>query len=216
MLHAINRVLDPIRRQIRASIARGVISLVDDAGGLQVVQVQLMAMPQADGSMGAEVGDRLEVMRQFGFTSVPFPGAEVTVVSVGGVRAHGLVVATDDRRYRPKDLAAGESQMYDDQGQMIYLSRTGIVIKGAGLPLTITDTPSITLDSPQTTCTGALTVEKLITGEGGLSLRRGAGAAVDGNVSVSGGNVSADGIDLKTHVHTGVAGGSGTSGGPQG
>ena len=53
-----------------------------------------------------------------------------------------------------------------------------------------------------------------------LAVQNQAGAAspstVSGNFVVVGGNVTADGVDLKTHVHTGVQPGSGNTGGPTG
>ncbi|MEO0035719.1 MAG: hypothetical protein RLZZ501_1742 [Pseudomonadota bacterium] len=186
MVRGINKLLDPIRRQIRNSIARGILTLIDDAPALQRVQVRLMAYPQPDGTIKAELGNETEVLGHYGFTSVPLVGAEAAYVSVGGVRGHGLVVAIDDRRYRPTGLKGGESQLYDDLGQKIYISREGIVIEGAGLPVKITGTPSVTIDSPQVTLTGAL--------------------AVGNGITVTG-DVIADGISLKKHVH--VSGGAG-------
>jgi len=181
-----NKMLDPLRRQIRNAIARGVLTLINDSAALQQAQIQLMAFPQPDGTMGAETIDGIEVLGHYGFTSVPFSGAEAAYLAVGGVRAHGLVIAIDDRRYRPTGLRGGESQLYDDQGQKIHISRAGIVIEGAGLPVTITGTPSVTIDSPQVTLSGALTV---------------------GNGITVTGDVVADGISLKTHTH--ISGGAG-------
>ncbi len=129
MIRSVNKLLDPVKRQIRNSIARGVLTLVNDAVALQQVQIQLMALPQPDGSIAAEIGSDIEVMGHYGLTSVPFPGAEAAYVSVGGVRAHGLVIAVDDRRYRLTGLAAGEVALYDDQGQVVHLTRTGILVQ---------------------------------------------------------------------------------------
>jgi len=128
MMRSINKLLDPVKRQIRNSIARGVLNLIDDTTALQRVQIQLMAMPQPDGSMAAEINSDIEVMAHYGFTSVAHPGAEAAYVAVGGVRAHGLVIAIDDRRYRLTGLAAGEVALYDDLGQVVHLTRAGIKV----------------------------------------------------------------------------------------
>ena len=193
MIKAINKLLDPVKRQIRNSIARGILTLIDDTTALQRVQVQMMAFPQPDGSMGAELNPDIEVMAHYAFTSVPFAGAEAAYISVGGVRAHGLVIATDDRRFRPTDLAPGESKHYDDQGQFIYLSRAGIVISGAGLPITITDTPSLTVNASDQVVLNTPLLQ------------------VNGQI-VATGNVTAGSVDLEGHVHGGVqAGGASTS-----
>jgi phage baseplate assembly protein V len=142
MMRAINKLLDPVRRQIRNSIARGVLTLINDATALQRVQVRMMAFPQPDGSMGAEVSADIEVMAHYGLTSVPWPGAEAAYVSVGGVRAHGLVIAVDDRRYRLTGLETGEVALYDDLGQVVHLTRTGINVTS---PFNITVTAGQTL-----------------------------------------------------------------------
>lgn len=59
-----------------------------------------------------------------------------------------------------------------------------------------------------------LTVDLLITGAGGLAISGGSGAAVAGNMAITGGNVTADGIGLKTHKHGGVQTGGGQTGTP--
>lgn len=154
LLRGINKMLAPLARQIRNSIARGVLTLIDDSTALQRVQVTLMALPQPDGSIGQEIASNLEVIRQYGFTSVPWPGAEAVHVGVGGVRAHGIVIAIDDRRYRLTGLAAGEVALYDDLGQKVHLTRSGIVISGADLPVTITNTPKVRVESALFQVTG--------------------------------------------------------------
>ena len=58
---------------------------------------------------------------------------------------------------------------------------------------------------------GTTTVVKQITGTGGMAVSGGSGASVSGNISVTGGDVSADGIGLKTHTHTGVHGETSTA-----
>ena len=74
---------------------------------------------------------------------------------------------------------------------------------------------SVKIDAPTVEITGALKVAKLITGTGGMAISGGSGAAVTGDIKVSGGDVTADGISLQNHTHGGVQGGSGTTGKPQ-
>lgn len=73
---------------------------------------------------------------------------------------------------------------------------------------TVTATSSVTIDTPATHITGTLQVDGHITGSGGLAVSGGSGAVVSGDVT-------ADGISLKTHVHGGVESGGSTTGGPQ-
>ncbi len=118
MVEQVRRVMAPYIRMIRMSIARGVIRLVNDGLKAQELQVGLLA---------DEVRDGIERFQEYGFSSNPFPGAEVVVVFVGGSRDHGIAVACEDRRYRKRDLEPGEAAMYDDQGQAVHLKRGKII-----------------------------------------------------------------------------------------
>lgn len=144
-MNAVRRLTGPMQRSIRMMISRAIITLVNDDKPIQEMQVSLLAMPQPDGGMGKEMADGVEVIRHYGFTSQPHPGAEAVYVSVAGIRSHGLIIATEDRRYRLSGLAEGEVALYDDLGQMVHLTRGGIVIKGAGLPIMIQDTSELTV-----------------------------------------------------------------------
>ena len=70
---------------------------------------------------------------------------------------------------------------------------------------------SAKFDTPDVILTGRLTVAGLITGTGGMAISGGTGASVTGDISVTGGDVEADGISLKDHVHGGVEPGGGTT-----
>ena len=111
----------------------------------------------------------------------------------------------------------------------MHLTRDGIVIHTdkqleatVGGTLTATaggaatlKAPSVKIDSQMVEITGQLKVAQLITGTGGMAISGGSGAAVTGDIKVSGGDVTADGISLQSHTHGGVQGGSGTTGKPQ-
>lgn len=73
---------------------------------------------------------------------------------------------------------------------------------------------SVTLQTPATHATGTLTVDGLITGKGGLAISGGSGASVQGSLTTTG-DVTAAGISLDTHTHSGVQPGGGNTGGPQ-
>src|SRR3990167_10989877 len=95
------RALARVANRIRMLVARGIVRLVDDGAGIQIVQVS---------AMKGETRAQLERFQQYGYTSVPFPGAEAVVLFVGGDRAHGLVLSIDDRRYRLQSLEPGEAR----------------------------------------------------------------------------------------------------------
>ncbi|OYZ03506.1 MAG: hypothetical protein B7Y42_00575 [Polaromonas sp. 28-63-22] len=175
--------------RVRGMVSRAVVSLVNDAFKMQALQVTL----QAD-----QTPDDAEHFQHYGYTSVPLPGAEGIALAVGGSSGHIVVINVDDRRYRIKGLAAGEVCLYDDQGQRVHLTRAGIVVKGAGKPVTITDTPLVKIEAN-------LQVTGSITGQNGM--------AVTGAIAATG-DVTAAGTSLRTHVHSGVQPGAGNTGAP--
>lgn len=121
-------ILRRLGGRVRLMVARAVVTLVNDAAKLQAVQVQL----QAD-----VMRDQAEHFQHYGYTSVPFPGAEGIALAVGGSTDHTVVICVDDRRFRLVGLQAGEVALHDDLGHQVYLTRTGIVINGAGNAVTL-------------------------------------------------------------------------------
>ena len=172
-------------------LARGVVSAADGGKKMRVVQVRLLA---------DEVRDDLEHVEPYGFTSEPKDDEqpEAFALFFGGDRSHGIVFCVADRRFRLKNLKPGEVALYDDLGQKIYLTRDGIVIETPGeLTATVAKNATVTvggdlsaevagdatlkassvkLDTPATTLTGTLTVQGLITGQGGMAISGGSGA----------------------------------------
>jgi len=147
MSREIYKAMAPLARRIRLMAARAILTLIDDATRMQGLQVKLL-----DG----EVCDNVDRVQQYGFTSVPLPGAEGIYLALGGSRDHGVVIVADDRRYRLKALAGGEVALYDDLGQKVHLTRSGIIIDGAGLPITITNTPKVRMETPLLEVTGEI------------------------------------------------------------
>lgn len=130
-------MMDALRRvgnRVRLMVGRAVVQLVVDTAKLQTVQVQVRS---------GEVRDDVEHFQHYGFTSVPLPGAEGVALAVGGSTGHLVVICIDDRRYRVVGLAPGEMAIYDDLGQKVHLTRAGMVVDGAGLPITFQNAPSI-------------------------------------------------------------------------
>lgn len=117
----INSMIAPMRRRVRLMVSRAILSAVNDAGGIQVVQVKLLA---------DEVRDSVERFQNYGMTSVPLPGAEGVMVCVSGNRDHGIVIAMDDRRYRIKGLQAGEVALFTDEDKQDHKHR--IIFKRGG------------------------------------------------------------------------------------
>jgi phage gp45-like len=67
------------------------------------------------------------------------------------------------------NLQEGEASLHDDKGQYVYLTASGIVINGGGLPVTVMNAPSVTLDTPVVHLTGSLQVDGDITAGGDVA-----------------------------------------------
>jgi phage baseplate assembly protein V len=118
-MSAIERAMKPLRDRLQMMVGRAVIAAVDDDATLQSLQIELLADETQDG---------VEHFQPYGFAARAKPGAEAIAAAVGGLRSHAIVLVVADRRYRLKGLAEGEVGLYDDLGQTIVLTRTGIVI----------------------------------------------------------------------------------------
>lgn len=118
VLAEVSRLLRPIRVALANSIARAVVQLVDDAKKQQMAQL---------GVLEGEDVDDAEHFQPYGFSSVPFPGAEAIVIFPGGDRGHPLVPVVADRRYRPTGGQAGEVVLYTDEGDQVRLGRGHVI-----------------------------------------------------------------------------------------
>lgn len=123
------------------------------------------------------------------------PGDTVWVAFVGGDPRYPIITgyrnpqagnSADWRRWHHAnmELLADTLMKLIAGGDVLIKSGTHVIVQA----------PSITLDAPQTTCTGKLTVDGLLTYKGGMSGSGGSGAAasIQGNVQVEG-NISASG-----------------------
>lgn len=127
-------------RRAYLGIARGTLVSVDDSTKLQEHTVR------------AWFGDQfsnVEHWHPYGFSSVPLKPtdqqqcqAEVLVAAVGGNPDHPVVIATADRRHRPKNLKPGESSHHDDQKQHVHLAREGVNATGKKMTLTAGEKPA--------------------------------------------------------------------------
>lgn len=116
-LSILNKILNSLRNRILNMVGRAVIKAVNDAKGLQRLQLMVNA---------EEVLDDIERVQEYGFASNPKDGTEALVLFLGGDKSHGIVVATDDRRYRMK-VSKGKVALYDDEGQYVYIKTGGVI-----------------------------------------------------------------------------------------
>ena len=160
-----------LKRRVALMVGRGRLTGLKDAGVFQMVQADRLA---------DETADNLERFGSYGFTSAPHVGAELIIVSAGGVRSHGIVIACEDRRYRLKGLDAGEVALYDDLGQVIRLGRDAITVSSPN-PIRVESEASIEIAAPEATITAnTITLDADNT-------------ELTGNLSI-GGNLTVDGL----------------------
>lgn len=107
--------MNPFHR-IRLMIARAVVNLVNDAGGLQLLQVNVLH---------GETRDEVERVQNFGLTSHPPAGSIPILAAVGGSRDHMVAVAVDSPEFRPKGLKPGETATYNAHGVLFYFDDQG-------------------------------------------------------------------------------------------
>jgi phage gp45-like len=157
-------MIDHIHQRALSAAARAYIAALDDGGPIQMAQATFL---------NGETFARVARLQNYGFTALPHaPNIDGVGAFLLGKRSLPIIIAVDDRRYRVKGLAYGEVCIYTDLGQQLYLSRAGTVVKGGGLPITIQDTPSVTIQG-----------DLLVTGK------------------VVAGNGGGDQVSLQTHTH---------------
>lgn len=119
-------------RALSNLLARAVVRGLNTATKCQMLQVEMA---------GGEGKSDIEHMEPYGFTAAPLMGAEAVAAYFDGDRSHGVVLVVADRRFRIRGLQSGEVAVYDDQGQSVTLTRAGIIVDGAGKPITFTNAP---------------------------------------------------------------------------
>ncbi|WP_249190324.1 MULTISPECIES: phage baseplate assembly protein V [unclassified Burkholderia] len=137
--------IDRTARRVMSALARGLVKVVNDSGGIQFMQVKFNPL---------QTNDNLPRCAEYGFTSNPPEDSDAVVAFAGGDRSNGVVIATGNAKYRLTQLATGEVAIHDNIGQSVYLTAAGIVINGGGNPLTITNTQKIRAETALLECTG--------------------------------------------------------------
>ena len=188
---------------------RGTLNLVKSADNIQKVQVSGLAN---------ETLQDVELMQQFGLTSVPPVGTQVVVLPMGGETTHSIVIATENGSFRVKNLKSGETAVYDESGSTIILKQGRLIEIDCDI-LKITATKKVDISSPVVETDRVFTAQGQINGNGGMAIQGGSGASFTGNVNQTGGSITTDGDviasnkSLVSHTHRGDSGG--TTGQPQ-
>lgn len=160
--------------------------------------------------------------------SAPRVGEQVVVLAPYGDPAQAVVLPAiyQDTYPAPAATKDAERVVFPDGSTVDYNSATNtlqIDVAGAAKVIvnckeaTVNAATSVTLNTPETHCTGNMTVDGLLTYKGGMNGSTGSGAAatISGNINFTGGSLTHNGKNIgSTHTHSGVQPGSGTSGAP--
>ncbi|EOC3270037.1 phage baseplate assembly protein V, partial [Salmonella enterica subsp. enterica serovar Montevideo] len=166
-------------------------------------------------SLDGETFDDVERPQQYGQISVPLPGAETFFGCLLGDRDQAVILVVEDRRYRPVGLPAGDSGIYHYEGHRLRLTTDGRAILTCKT-LEVYADDHILFDSPESTFTGNLTVQKNLTVQQNTHIQ--GNLALDGTGDAKGHFTMSDatiaGVTYSGHTHHENGRGSNT-GGPQ-
>lgn len=171
----------------------------------------------------------------------PSKGEQAMIMSPSGDPAGGFVLpgfytdqhqqANDNRgNVTAQNYPDGAREHYDHEAHEHVLNVPAggrIVLQIGGTTLELTSegstlkTPKLLVDAPESTFTGKVQVQGLLSYMAGMVGQGGSGGATaaiegtvrisSGNLNVNGGDVTADGISLKSHVHMEQGDGAATS-----
>lgn len=203
MQHLINSMKATAQQvgQNRASTRHGIITSYDAAN--YAVKVTLQPDNVVTGWMPLK---SVWIGNGWGLFTPPTIGDAVEVVyqeDDGGVGSVGLRFFNDVDR--PLSCPSGEFWIVHQSGSMLKFHNDGSVEVAAHAGMTYTATQH-TFHGP-VTMDQTLGVTKQITGQGGLAVSGGSGNTMDGGLTITNGDVVADGISSKHHRHNDPQGG---------
>lgn len=144
----VQKLLAPLQRRLRLIADRAIVTMVNDALQRQNLQLKVLA---------DEGADDVERFQNYGHTSVPPEGSEAIVLGLGGARAGLVAIAVEHKGFRPKDLEAGDSCLYHQEGHNLTLGKDGLGALSAK-SVSITATDKTTTISPENEIQGELHV----------------------------------------------------------
>lgn len=183
-----SRLVAPMMRRVRLMLGRAVVNIVNDTLKAQNMQVSML---------DDETPDEVERLQNYGLISVPLAGAEAVVGCIGADRDHAVALVVEDRRYRPTGLEDGDTGVYHYEGHRLRLTKEGKVILTCKT-LQIDAEQSVTVNTPQTTFTGDVAIQK------GLSVQQHSRFA--SNITAP--DAIINGKSTDGHTHRGDSGGN--------
>ena len=147
----------------------------------------------------------------------PSAGEICIVLSPSGDTAQGMVLCGIAGAAHPSpSQSGGETVTVYPDGAIVKYNHQSSALDISGITTgKIKAAQSLTIDCPQTTATGALTVEGLFTYAAGLSgAGGGAGTVISGSITHQGGSLTSNGVVVDSHTHSGVLSGGANTGEP--
>ena len=126
-----------VAHRLRSLFGRGKVTLADDSGVVQMLQIDLG--PIGPDGQSLSIRDKAPRVGEFGLASNPPLGTHAVVLHFGGDRSNSVVIGTNHQTYRLKNLNPGETALYDHWGNTVVLTEAG---------MTLTHTAKITLSAP--------------------------------------------------------------------
>ncbi|WP_243368859.1 phage baseplate assembly protein V [Microvirga solisilvae] len=128
---------DEMDAAIRTMIRRATLVSTDDGGSQQKMKLK--------GLSGEEMEDVVRI-QHFGESSVPLPGSEAIMLSLGGRTDRAVVIGFEHKDHRPTGYAPGDKVIYDGHGNIISLVQaqmrivhaSRIEMKVGGVSMTMT------------------------------------------------------------------------------
>lgn len=190
MIRAFERVSEKFA--LLSSLVR--ILAADDVGEVQVLRV--------DGLVG-ELRDGVQRFQEYGFSSNPPEGSTGVAIALGGNREDLVVVGTEHRSSRRRNLPVGAAAIYSNAPAQTECSvdSSGNASLVAALTAAVRGESGVLIQSTS----------------GSVAITAGASSIVIGpsGITITGPTVTINGINFSTHVHGGVQAGAGTTGAPQ-
>lgn len=188
--------INDLYKRMMLVIGRAQVQIVDDTQNVQSVQLEINV---------GETRDKTFNFQHFGFSSNLPPLTDCAVVFLGGDRNQGVIIGSNNAKFRFKNLASGETVIYDAFGKSILLGESGIVVNANGQPVAINNAAAVTVNctSVHIVSAGDVIID--------APLLKVSGDIVD-NYAINTDNASSMRSKYNAHKHPGVtAGGASTA-----
>lgn len=126
-------------RKSMMAFSTGKVTAMKDEGGVQVLQYQ----------HPVEVRGSTPRMAEFGFSSGLPAGTDVLIACIGGDRSSGIVIATNHSAYRHGGLNPGETVIYNQWGQYVKLTESGIEVQANGQAVDVKQATLVTIEASE-------------------------------------------------------------------